>query len=503
LLLLQAGVSVAPVAEAPEAADSPMPQRIEFFVNIQPILATHCIKCHGADRRSGGLRLDNRAGAAAGGDSGRPILGGTLETNELYQRIASDERTYRMPKNAEPLSSAEKQWIRDWVEQGSFWPDNTGSTVGASQSFVDRWLHKVAVWQSRYSPEIAYLRPFAVGFIVAQLALLLIARCRRAYLADRPWAHGRARAICQRCARLSSRELVAAWALMMCALVIAGMRGHQLRLDGELAKWNFVRPMTSGHWPHTVYGYPPRPFRPDQPKQLGGTYYRGNCERNPALFNGGNYLTSTFKLDLCDQEHEQVHVGDSIPHDGFLVRLEIIRAPHTADVLFSKDIMDSVFLSETFYGTDMQDIDDSKPVVHLQTLEEAQRWVAYYPVKSSQQGTFDAIIYIYTGRVEKDQIRGEPHYAIQFNLKIADDKVAEESDLWMNSFGNGAFLDPQPPEKLPYREWFDTHPIPEITGENTKDPKLLGVEEYVRKGLLPPEAAQPPQEPAQQEPADK
>jgi hypothetical protein len=72
-------------------------------------------------------------------------------------------------------------------------------------------------------------------------------------------------------------------------------------------------------------------------------------------------------------------------------------------------------------------------------------------------------------------------------LDFNDGKLSPESDLWMDSFGNVAFEPPRPPGKLPYREWFDYRPLPVIAGENSKDPKLLGVEEYVEQGLIKPD----------------
>jgi hypothetical protein len=237
------------------------------------------------------------------------------------------------------------------------------------------------------------------------------------------------------------------------------------------------------------------PFRPDHPKQLAGTYYRGNCERNPDLFNNGNYLTATFRIELCDSEHRPVAVGDPLPTGGLMVRVEIERAPGTAEVLFSKPMMASVFFSEKFYGYDSQESQEEPQ--QLETLEDAQRWVAYFPLGSPDAaGKMKGLIYMYTGRTDKGVIRGDPHYAIRYDLEIVDGKLGAESALWMNSFGNWAVATPEPPGKIPFREWFDYRPIPAIVGENSKDPKLLGVEEYVKKGLISPEAAAPGAAPA-------
>jgi hypothetical protein len=50
-----------------DAAEPP-----SYVREIQPLLAERCVKCHGAEKQKGGLRLDHRAVAFRGGDSGEP-----------------------------------------------------------------------------------------------------------------------------------------------------------------------------------------------------------------------------------------------------------------------------------------------------------------------------------------------------------------------------------------------------------------------------------------------
>src|SRR5688572_15811766 len=45
----------------------------DFSRDIKPILETACIRCHGAEKPKGELRLDNRAGALKGGDKGTSL----------------------------------------------------------------------------------------------------------------------------------------------------------------------------------------------------------------------------------------------------------------------------------------------------------------------------------------------------------------------------------------------------------------------------------------------
>src|SRR5881409_1913718 len=58
---------------APDALPLPATRQIDFVQDIQPILTNSCYECHGAEKQKGGLRLDQKAAAFKGGDSG-PVL---------------------------------------------------------------------------------------------------------------------------------------------------------------------------------------------------------------------------------------------------------------------------------------------------------------------------------------------------------------------------------------------------------------------------------------------
>ncbi|HEV3137475.1 MAG TPA: hypothetical protein VGZ26_06215, partial [Pirellulales bacterium] len=130
----------------------------------------------------------------------------------------------------------------------------------------------------------------------------------------------------------------------------------------------------------------------------------------------------------------------------------------------------------------------------LETLEEAKRWVSYVRLEKpdDRNKPWGGVIYIYTGRIERGTARGDPHCAIVYDLHFVEGKLTDDSDLWMNSFGNPAVNLPPQFNKIPYAEWFDYRPIPAITGPNSTDPKILGLEEYAKKGLIPPQPAAPP-----------
>ena len=464
-------------AGKPDTSSAP----VSFNADIRPILMKHCFKCHGAMEHRGGLRLDATAFAQEGGDSGLPVVGGTLETNELYRRVSSDDRTYRMPKDSPPLSADELSLIRRWVEQGAAWPPTATGNAAAqdSRSILERAVSWFAGLGERFKFEYEYAQPFAIAFAVAQIGLLVIVRARTARANNRPWAAGRFGNLC---ARMTSTELLLVWLLLVAGLGAALLRGNQVHLQQTVAAFEKAEVMRKNPWAHTAFGYPPQPMRPKHPKRLSGTYYRGNCERNPDLFNGGNYLTALFRVSLRDGNDRPLVAGDAWPERGAHIWFEIERAPKTTDKLFSKELMSSVFLTETFVesvGVELQE-----PAIRLDTLAPAQLWGARYPLGAPNDGVLKGLIYVNTGRITDGKAHGDPSYAIKYDLEIKDGKLTDASDVWLGSFHPPSIAPPLTENQVPFVEWFSDEPIPPITGENSQDPKLLGVDDYVKKGLI-------------------
>src|SRR5690349_17030641 len=47
-----------------------------FIESVRPLLSSRCVSCHGPEKAEGGLRLDSRAAALKGGDSGPALVPG-------------------------------------------------------------------------------------------------------------------------------------------------------------------------------------------------------------------------------------------------------------------------------------------------------------------------------------------------------------------------------------------------------------------------------------------
>lgn len=98
--------------------------KVDFAKDIQPILKESCLKCHGSEKQKGELRLDSKAAAMKGGKDGVVIVAGQADKSPLYQRITlaagSDDI---MPPKGEPLTKAQTDLIKEWINQGAAWPE--------------------------------------------------------------------------------------------------------------------------------------------------------------------------------------------------------------------------------------------------------------------------------------------------------------------------------------------------------------------------------------------
>jgi cytochrome c553/mono/diheme cytochrome c family protein len=118
-LLTMLGLAIAAGRSMPAEAAP-----VDFNREIRPILANHCLKCHGPDagERKGGLRLDVREAAIAAADSGeKAIVPGKVDASELIKRINSGDADYHMPPADEkkPLSDEQKKLLARWIAEGA------------------------------------------------------------------------------------------------------------------------------------------------------------------------------------------------------------------------------------------------------------------------------------------------------------------------------------------------------------------------------------------------
>lgn len=96
-----------------------------FQRDIKPIFEANCFTCHGELQQTLGLRLDQKAGALAGGLSGPALVPGDSSKSLLYQMI-SGMNDSQMPPEGDPLSEEQVSLIKKWIDQGAHWEDEAG-----------------------------------------------------------------------------------------------------------------------------------------------------------------------------------------------------------------------------------------------------------------------------------------------------------------------------------------------------------------------------------------
>src|SRR5271170_2335899 len=63
--------------------------KVDFARDIEPIFASRCYECHGEKKSKSGFRLDTKARALQGGDSGEPFfIPGKSSKSQLILRVA-------------------------------------------------------------------------------------------------------------------------------------------------------------------------------------------------------------------------------------------------------------------------------------------------------------------------------------------------------------------------------------------------------------------------------
>ena len=126
-------IAMSSVASANEAPD--------FTRDIFPLLKKHCVECHGPEKQSGGIRLDRKESAFAGGDSGiASIIPGKADDSELLYRIRSTDKDEQMPPKGERLHESEITLLSEWISDGARWSEiGTGNSSSMPLPGSDHW----------------------------------------------------------------------------------------------------------------------------------------------------------------------------------------------------------------------------------------------------------------------------------------------------------------------------------------------------------------------------
>lgn len=92
-----------------------------FEKQIRPVLISKCLRCHGEDKQSGGLRLDSSEAILKGGTTGPVILQGKPSASILIQALRHQNDTPQMPPD-KPLPEMTIRAFEEWIAAGAIWP---------------------------------------------------------------------------------------------------------------------------------------------------------------------------------------------------------------------------------------------------------------------------------------------------------------------------------------------------------------------------------------------
>ncbi len=82
--------------------------------HIKPILAKHCLKCHGNEKKRSRLDLRTIASAIKGGKSGTALVAGKPEKSVMYTSVLPNADPH-MPPKGKALTRDETELIRRWI----------------------------------------------------------------------------------------------------------------------------------------------------------------------------------------------------------------------------------------------------------------------------------------------------------------------------------------------------------------------------------------------------
>lgn len=126
------------VADASEAVDTE-----HFEQKIRPLLAEHCLGCHGEKKQKGGLRLDSRSGWEQGGDSGTAIVPKKPQDSLLIRMVQGTPGTPPQMPPDYVLSKDLTAELVAWIEAGA--PDPRVNEVASSAKEID-WTAAADFW---------------------------------------------------------------------------------------------------------------------------------------------------------------------------------------------------------------------------------------------------------------------------------------------------------------------------------------------------------------------
>jgi mono/diheme cytochrome c family protein len=131
-----------------------------FAANVQQqamtVLSKHCVRCHGAEKQRGGLRLDQASTATTNGNSGKAIVQYESAKSLLIELVQHTDAEQRMPPGGTALGKDDIATLKAWIDSGAkfnkaddakpgdWWSFQPLAKIDRKESVhpVDQWIDK-------------------------------------------------------------------------------------------------------------------------------------------------------------------------------------------------------------------------------------------------------------------------------------------------------------------------------------------------------------------------
>ncbi|MEX2174739.1 MAG: PSD1 and planctomycete cytochrome C domain-containing protein [Pirellulaceae bacterium] len=118
-------ILLALLAPALAWAEQPVEQTAEqlrfFETKVRPVLAEHCLACHGPKKQWSNFRVDSRASLLAGGDFGEAVVPGNPAESRLIEAVRQSGDELSMPPEGK-LTDRQIADLETWIRQGAHFP---------------------------------------------------------------------------------------------------------------------------------------------------------------------------------------------------------------------------------------------------------------------------------------------------------------------------------------------------------------------------------------------
>ncbi len=107
-----------------------------FLTQVKPVLQEHCVKCHNGSLPPPSLNLMTKVTAFKRSASGRDYI--LPEDPDCSLLISAVQRggthPKMMPRTEVSLTDDQIGMLREWIEDGAFWPEGAAGTLHAQKS---------------------------------------------------------------------------------------------------------------------------------------------------------------------------------------------------------------------------------------------------------------------------------------------------------------------------------------------------------------------------------